>query len=868
MDNIKKLIVIDGNSLLFRAYYATAWGENPSIMRTKDGTPTNAIFALANMLTKILSSLKGGESIFVGFDSDKQTFRKEEFADYKANRRPCPEDLIPQFPISRELLDCLGILHYEVHGLEADDLCGTMAKIASAKGYQVEVYTSDKDYLQLIDNNITVNLLKTGLSNMERMDEENMLKVFGFAPKQIIDFKGLKGDPSDNLPGIPGVGDKTAVSLIQEYGSFDKIIEAAQTMTSKLGEKIRTNEKQGRLCYELAKIKTDCELPFTLEDALYEGYEFNKINEFSQKYEFRQLVNRLPVAFKKGSLTAFEFDTKEVESFEGISIANQIGLYADVESDYHTSIINGIALSSGQNTYYISAENAVKDSYFKQILLDSNTSKYIFDVKAFNFVLNRLGLKINGIKFDPLLAAYILDSSSSFTPRGVFSSFGIDLGEANSSSLSLFSTKNIDMSGKIAFYSQYSFSKAINDLKENDALKLFNEIELPLASVLADMEIEGFPADKELLTEIGNKFKEKVTFLESEIKTLAGSDFNISSPKQVAKVLFEDLHLKDLKGGSTSVEVLTSLIDDHPIIPLILEHRKYTKLVGTYTDGLIPHITKGYIHTYFNQAQTATGRLSSSNPNLQNISTRDEEGRMIKKAFYYSEPNMNILSFDYGQIELRILASLANCQDYKDIFQTERDVHSETAKKIFGVDEPTTLQRRKAKAVNFAIIYGTTIYGLAEQIQTSPKEAGEIINNFYSSYPELRDYLDSIIDSVERQGYVTTMFGRRRYLRDITDPNYNKREAAKRAALNAPVQGSAADLIKIAMLKVAAFLKENSYKTRMVLQIHDELIFKVPDDEINLVLPKIKDIMEHAVDLPVKLTVEPGIGKTWYDAKE
>ena len=873
MQNNKKIFVIDGNSLLFRAFFATSMGDTTNIMRTSTGIPTNAIFAFSNMISKIMSSMKLGDSIFIAFDADSHTFRKEEFDQYKANRKPTDPALIEQFPISREFLDALSIVHYEEHGIEADDIAGTVAKMASKEGYTVEIYTSDKDYLQLIDDHITVNLLKTGLSNMEPMTEKAMLEhpKFGYKPAQIIDFKGLRGDASDNLPGIPGIGDKGAVDLIKKYGSLDAIIDAAKKgeIKGKLGEKIVAGEEMGRTCYRLATIMTDAKLPFTLDDLIYDGYSFETINEFAQKYEFKNLVSKLPSSYKKKSLTDVDIEFVTVESFKDIKVPEHIGLSLDLEEeDYNDAPIEGISIAFDGKAYYESVEDLKKDETLKAILKNPDIKKNVYDGKLVEVGLARLGLEIKGISFDVSICGYLLDSSITGGYRGVYAYFGMDVNEKDEAP-SLFEVGHPKTNGKIASFALAIEDKAISLLRQNDALKLYEEVEFPLSHVLAKMEIEGFPLDGKVLSEFGDEFKAKVKSLEKEIYEMAGHPFNISSPKQVGEVLYGELSIGDGKEKSTSVDTLKYLSPRHPIIAKILEYRKYAKLVSTYIEGFLPHIKEdGKIHTIFNQTETRTGRLSSSNPNLQNISARDEEGKLIRKAFYYPDENYQILSLDYSQIELRILAALSNCKDYIDVFMHDRDVHSETAKKIFGTEEVTPLMRRRAKAVNFAIIYGSTAFGLAEQIDGTPGEAKRIIDSFYRSYPEIGDYLSSIIDEVERKGYVTTMFGRRRYLRDITDPNYAKREAAKRQALNAPVQGSAADLIKIAMLHIDKFLSEKGYKTKMVLQIHDELLFKVPHEEADEIIPLLSALMTTAVELPVKLSVEGSLGKTWYDAKD
>ena len=869
----KKMIVIDGNSLLFRAFYATYYGDPTSIMRTKDGTPTNAIFAFSNMLAKILQGMKGDEAIFVGFDSDSKTFRKEEFEQYKANRKPAPEELIPQFPMSRELLDALGIFHYEEHGIEADDICGTVAKTAGKMGYKVDVYTSDKDYLQLIDENVTVNLIRKGMSDIDRLTPEAMQEEFGFSPMQIIDYKGLRGDASDNLPGIPGVGEKTAVKLISEYGSFDEIVSAAKDgrIKGKMGQNIVAGEELGRTCYRLATILTEAPLPFTIEDLTYGGYSFSSVNDFCRKYELRQFLSRLPSDLKNDADSTALPETKTVASLSAWE-SKRIAIALDMDSPYyHDDEIFGFAFSNGKEIVYITPADLEKDEQGKKMLENPDILKCVYDAKAITVALKRIGIDIQGIDFDILLSAYLLDSSLADNPALVFSSFGTDIATEEVSSGLLSRNKPI-FTGKIAYFTLKLREKAILAMKENDALQLFTDIEMPLSNVLAKMEMEGFPLHKEELLTIGEEFRKKRDALEKEIHEMAGYRFNISSPKQVGDLLFQKLQLGDGKNQKTSIDVLKGLVYKHPIVGLILEYRKYAKLVSTYIDGLVPHIRPdGKIHTYFNQAQTTTGRLSSSNPNLQNISTRDEESKQIRKAFFYDDPNISIASFDYGQIELRILAALSHCQTYMDIFSSSRDVHSETARLIFNVpegEEVTSLQRRKAKAVNFAIIYGVTPFGLADQIGCYPSEAVELIDSFKKHYPEVDQYLQSVLADVEQRGFVKTMFGRRRYLRDVSDANYAKREAARRAALNAPVQGSAADLIKVAMLRIDEMLTEGGYKTKMVLQIHDELLFAMAEDEKDELIPKIEEIMVHCVDLPVRLTVEYSLGKTWYEAKD
>lgn len=864
---MNKAYVIDGNSLLFRAYFATAYGGG-EIMRTKDGTPTNALFAFSNMLNKILQSLKEGDALFVGFDTGKATFRHKEDENYKANRKPAPEELKIQMPIVRELLKSLNIFVYEKEGYEADDICGTVSKMLGKDNYEVIVYTSDRDFLQLIDKNISIHIIKTGMSNIVVMNEKTMPELYGFSPLQIIDFKGLRGDSSDNLPGIPGVGDKTAVKLIQEYGSFEKIIEAAKTMKSKVGESIVANEQLGRHCYDMATILTDVEVSFTSKDLVYEGYSFEKIAAFCNKYELKQFLNRLPQNLKideENDNVTYE----TIESFEGIEIADKIGLALDIEpGNYNDALVHGLAIVSNKKIYYICEENLKKDVVLLGILKNRDIKKCCYDYKAIKVALSHLDIEIEGLYFDILLAAYLLDSTLVNNVESIMHYFGADVSSSKDDAMSLFDNSDPERCAKIAFYSFKFSNKAMSDLDSLECLKLYEEVEIPLASVLADMEIEGFPLDVEVLEKMGENFKVQLDNISKRIYEYAGEPFNIDSPKQVGEILYDKLGLPGNKKNSTSVDALKSIINAHPIVSEILLYRKYSKLLSTYVTGLSSHIYgDGKIHAIFNQALTQTGRLSSSEPNLQNISIRDEEGKLIRKAFYYKDEDYSILSLDYSQIELRILASLSNCKKLQDVFLTGEDIHAVTAKNIFKVDNPTDNERRRAKAVNFGIIYGISDWGLSEQINSSVKEAKTIINSFYETYPEVAQYFQKITSEVTKNGYVTTLLGRRRYLREVHDSNYQVREFARRAAMNAPIQGTAADLIKIAMIKVANALKEKGLESKLILQIHDELLFKVPSKEKDIILPLVKDIMEHAIDLPVKLEVDGGYGRTWYDAK-
>ena len=866
-----KITIIDGNSLLFRSYYATAY-PGVEIMRGPDGTPTNAIFAFSNMLNKIVHGLKDGEGLIVAFDAAKHNFRHDVLETYKANRKPAPEDLVKQFPVAREFLKAFGIFQFEEEGFEGDDIAGTIAVKAEQEGYDVVIYTSDRDFLQLVTDKITVNIIRKGLSDVVAMTPAMVKEVYGFEPKQIIDYKGLRGDSSDNLPGIPGIGEKTAVKLIQEYGSFDNIVANVENLTGKVKQAIIDNQELGRTSRDLAIIKTNIDIPFTVEDTIYQGYSFTSINDFCQKYGLKQFMNKIDPKWKRNDSGVPNIQVEKVTSLKGLDIPEDVGIGLDYEndSDYYRSEILGIAVAFKNKNYYLEYEDAVKDETLLEVLKNAKYKKHVYDFKAIKVCLNNHGIEINGLAFDLLIASYLLDSTLTNNPESVLRYFGIDLCDKNEDdSISLFTNANPQKTGEIAYYCLYLAGRARAELVKISTLDLYNNLELPLVNTLADMEIEGFPLDVNTLESIGATYKQKVDSLSEEIYEMAGEKFNLASPKQVAEILFTKLGLPDKKKGSTSVEVLKDISDKHPIINLILEYRKYFKLVTTYIDGLKPHVCKdGKIHASFNQALTQTGRLSSSNPNLQNISVRDEEGKSIRKAFFYPNHEFEILSLDYSQIELRILAHLSDCPALKAVFKSGEDIHAATAKRVFKLDrEPNSLERRKAKAVNFGIIYGISDWGLSEQLEIPIYESKEIINNFYEAFPEVAIFFKKVVDDALKNGYVSTMHGRRRYLRELHDSNYQTREFAKRAAMNAPIQGSAADLIKIAMIEVDKALKEAKLKSKMVLQIHDELIIKVPQEEKDFVFNLVKEKMTHALNLSVPLEVDGGFGGTWYDAK-
>lgn len=871
---MKKIYIVDGNSLLFRAYYATSFSGQ--IMRTKAGLPTNAIYAFSNMMSTIIHELESGDSLFVSFDTGKKTFRHEQLETYKAQRKPIDEDLKIQLPLARDLLDAMNVYHYELEGHEGDDIAGSIAKLASKNNYKVIIYTSDKDFLQLIDDNIDVRMIRKGLKEVELITINNIKEKFGLTPNQIKDYKGLMGDSSDNLKGIPGIGEKTALKLISEYGSLENIIEAMKSNDSKMAKNIIEHQEEGKLCKMLAAIETDLELSISLDDLIYPGYNFNALSTFFTKYEFYSLLKRL----KPCHISLVTSKTKDEENKEeGLNYCEHyINSFAEVPyniktmivdhtpGNYHQVSIQGFIFATNDNVYYLSYDKAINDNAFKDYLRDESKPKYVYNSKKVKVLLSHHNLEIRGITFDLLLASYLLDSSLDNDEVTVYAFFGYNI--LSSQEISLFEDQSKFFMMAIALNRLQA--RVIKMIESINCLDLYYNIELPLAMVLADMELEGVPLNRKVLSSINQEYQIKLDTLTKEIYEMAGYEFNIASPKQIANLLFDRLGLQSNKKQSTSIEVLNSLRKYHPIIDKIIEHRKYAKIISTYTTGLGDYIyPDGKIHAMFNQALTTTGRLSSSEPNLQNISVRSEEGKAVRKAFFYEHDDLELLSLDYSQIELRILASLSGEKDLIDVFNHDGDIHSETAEAVFNVskEELTSDLRRRAKTVNFGIVYGISSWGLAEQLQISAKEANSIIERFYIRFPHIKSYFDKVVEDAQKNLFVTTITNRRRYIRELESDNYQTREFGKRAAMNAPIQGSAADLIKIAMIKISQALKEKKFKSCLILQIHDELIFKVYQDEKNALLNLVKEEMEHAIPLDVKLSVDGGFGKTWYDCK-
>lgn len=877
---MKKTYIVDGNSLLFRSYFSTAYTGN--LMTTQNGIPTNAIFAFHNLIKKIKSGLKDGDHLFVAFDTGTPTKRKEEFEEYKAQRAPAPTELVAQMPIAREMLTAMDICWKEMDGYEADDLAGSMAKEACGQGDEVVLFTSDKDFLQLLDicDHIHVCFLKKGLTDTIDYTKANLHELFGLNPDQITDYKAIAGDSSDNYQGIKGIGDKTAMKLLNQCGHLEDVLQYCKdNPTSKTNQKILEGEKDALFFKRLATIITDIDMKEEYSLSEYRHYEKSKLTSFYVKYQlnsFLQKIDKMPglIDTSKGKqLSLFDLPddvlSKEKDAVElkhrpfvTINSFNEIkedvlGITYDSNGvNENTDSLLGFALAGKEKVYYLRLGQAQNDPDFIAFLT-SEKKKSVYDLKGLCVLLQRHDLPfIENIDFDLLLATYLINPDCGQKREQLFLSYQLELKPEE------------NIASQIICYTLDLKDKLLEDLKANNETQLFYEIELPLSRLLAKMEIEGFPIDRSVLSQIDEEYSLKLASLEREIHTLANSDFNINSPKQVEKVLFTDLQIPHYKGEKgTGIEVLLAHQDDHPIIPKIIEYRLYNKLVSSYTKALPDHIfPDGKIHAIYNQALTSTGRLSMSEPNLQNISIRNEEGKAIRKAFFYPDKEYYLLSLDYSQIELRVLAHVGDIPALKEIFMEGKDIHRATASRVFNVpfEEVTSEMRRRAKAVNFGIVYGISSFGLAQQLDIPREEATALISQFKNAFIGIDEFQKKCINDARENGYVQTILNRRRYLKDINAKNHALRSFSERAAVNTVIQGSAADLIKIAMVKCDKVLE--NYKTQLILQIHDELIFKVPKDELETILPVLKDCMEKALTLSVPLLADGNAALTWYEA--
>lgn len=877
---MNKLILIDGNSLLFRAYFATAYSGN--IMKNNKGIPTNALYAFSIMMMNILDNYEFSH-ILVAFDAGKTTFRHSEYKEYKDGRKPLPNELLEQIPLAKEFLDVLNVKRYELELYEADDIIGTLSNKAQTSHFdEIEIITSDKDLLQLVTNKTFVKLTKKGLTEVEVYTIEHLKERYQLSPRQITDLKGLMGDASDNIPGIPGVGEKTAIKLLTEFDSVENLLNHTDKLKGKLKEKVENNKELALLSKKLATINMQTPLDITLDDTLYYKYDTKKLIQFYKFLDFHSLIKKVNISDDK-SVDEEDLTFTIVDRnfpIDSILINDSFIIIETFGQNYHKSEVLGLAIVNEKGRFYIPFDLMHLSMTVEMFLRDPDIKKNTFDYKKAKVALKWHGYDLNGVVFDMFTASYIINPAMTKDDFKVVANY--------------FDYNNVlydeEIYGKNTKYSKpdanmistHAVKKAvaiknlkpviINELKENNQYELYRQLELPLSNVLADMEYQGIKIDITSLNKLGEKLKERIQGLEASIYQLTNKTFNISSPKQLGEVLFEELKLPVVKktktGYSTNIDVLEKLKDAHPIIKKIIEYRSITKLYSTYVEGLKQAVYEDdKVHTIFNQALTATGRLSSTEPNIQNIPIRSEEGRQIRKSFVPSNNEDYILSADYSQIELRILAHMSEAEDLVDAFVNDLDIHTKTAQDVFNVEDVTPLMRRQAKAVNFGIIYGISAFGLSENLGIQPKEAANFIEKYLNTYPGINAFMEKIVHEAKLNGFVETIFNRRRYIPELTSKNYNERMFGERTAMNAPIQGSAADIIKIAMINVFNRMEEEKVASKLLIQVHDELIFDVKKDELEIMKKLVQEEMENAVSLKVPLKVDINYGHTWYDAK-
>lgn len=881
----KKLLLIDGNSVAFKAFYALYTAMDKCT--NSSGLHTSAIYGFNRMLDKVLTDEKPTD-VLVAFDAGKTTFRTEMYADYKGGRAKTPTELSEQFPFIKELLNSRGIQTYELKNYEADDIIGTLAKKAEEAGdYQVVIVTGDRDLTQLTSDKTTVQVSVKGVTELETYTPKHVEEKLGVKPSQIIEIKGLKGDNSDNYPGVEKVGDKTALKLIQQFGTIDNLYQNIdQVSGKKLKEHLINDQKQAERAHTLATINREAPITVSLDDLKYQGDDIEKLTDFYERMGFKSFLAKLSVdddhsddqeAIKYTVLTAG--NAAELDQFK-----DEISFHLEMsEENYHISPLVGFALGQGDKWYVTNNCELLNNDHVNNLLTSSKIKKNVFDAKRTYVGLYRQGIKLADVDFDMLLVSYLLNTTNNSNDVGTVAHLhGYYNVKTDEEVYGKGAKRTIDTESPEFLTHMVHKVKAIDqlhdemfkDLDEHNQTKLYREIEIKIAFVLAQMEINGIKVDSATLESMGSKFKERLAEIQQTIYQEAGEEFNIGSPKQLGKILFEKLRLPILKktktGYSTSVDVLEKLAPDTPIVQNVLDYRQIAKLQSTYIDGLLKVIHKddSKVHTRYLQTLTQTGRLSSVDPNLQNIPVRTEEGRLIRQAFIPSHSGWQIFSSDYSQIELRVLASITNDKNMQDAFKNGEDIHATTARRIFGLpsnEEVTPDLRRQAKAVNFGIVYGISDFGLSQNTGITRKQAHQFIQRYFEEYPGVKKYMEDIVEFARNHRYVETIAHRRRYLPDINSKSFNLRSFAERTAMNTPIQGSAADIIKIAMINMADAIKE--MKTRMLLQVHDELIFEVPDEEMETVKKLIPSVMDSAIKLHVPLKVESHWGKTWYDAK-
>ena len=870
---MERLLILDSNSLMNRAFYAIP------PLTTTEGVHTNAVYGFTNMLFKMKEEIKP-DYIVAAFDRKAPTFRHKEYEEYKAGRKKMPPELGEQFPIIKEVLNLLAVNIYEIDGFEADDIIGTLAKFAEKNNIEVFIVTGDRDALQLATNNIKVVITKKGVTETAVYDEKAFIDEFGVTPTQYIDVKGLMGDKSDNIPGVPGVGEKTAFKLIATYGSMEGVLSNIDEISGKkLKENLETYSEQAIFSKKLATIMTEVPIEFDLDDIKsQDSYNREELKKMFFKLQMKSLLAKLPGDDIEGESEEEKIEITEVNNVELLkSILKEekeiafISYKLNDGNIYSKMELDKIYLSYGEKMYLIdmkliSMENPEESTrLLKNFMENDKITKVIHDGKNLVTTLTKLGIDIKEYIFDTAIAAYLIDSARSEYPLATLINEYLGK-EVKGEGDTLVCTAVSNMK------ELYSYLK--ERISKEDMDELYYDVEHPLIFILSSMEAVGFKVNREKLDELAIKFKEEIARTEKEIFELCEEEFNINSPKQLGKILFEKLDLPVIKktktGYSTNAEVLEKLMDKHEVIPKIIYYRQITKLNSTYVEGLKNVIDQdGAIHSSFNQTVTTTGRLSSTEPNLQNIPVKYEMGREIRKVFIPKEDTDVLLSCDYSQIELRVLAHMSGDQNMIDAFNHHSDIHTKTASEVFKVpvEEVTSLMRSRAKAVNFGIVYGISDFSLSQDLKITKKEASEYMEIYFDRYPKIKGYLESAKEEAKEKGYVLTILNRRRFIPEIKSSNKIVKALGERLAMNAPIQGSAADIIKLAMVKVYNRIKKENLDSEIILQVHDELILNVKENELEVVKALVKEEMENVLKMAVTLEVDTNIGNTWYEAK-
>ncbi len=874
---MKKIILVDGNNLLFRSYYATSYSG--VIMKNSKGFPTNGLYGFINMINKIIEEEKPNY-ILVAFDKGK-TFRHEKYSEYKAGRREMPEELKLQFPKAKEVLDAMGIKHFEIDNYEADDIIGTLAKTVDMEDkFIATIISSDKDLLQLISKEVEVKLLKT--KGFIRFDEKNFKDTYGTTPIHMIDLKALMGDASDHIQGVKGIGEKTAINLLTKYQSLDNVYEHLNEIGGKTKEKLEQGKDDAYMSYDLATIYKEVPLPFSLEDCIYKGMNIKDYKDILEELEFKSLLKKINFEIEEQQTLNLDEDKKEkiqIVDYKNFDFNKPYSFYLEMDGyTYSKSKVIGCGFSNLNESCFMMIDELIAN---KEIL-ENNIEKYTYDLKRMIILLHQYGININNCNYDSMIASYLLDYKLEDDITVLMNQFNYNCPsyeetygtEKKKKEVNIETTKEQCINKSRFIYD--TRSKILLEIDDYDETKLFNEIEMPLSLVLADMELTGIRVDKKYLLNLKEELETKMKSMQEEIYKLADGEFNILSPKQLGEVLFEKLKIeypkkrkKDDTSYSTSKDILDKIKDKNEIVEKVLEYRNLSKLYANYCVGLLDEIREdGKIHTIFNSCLTRTGRLSSSKPNLQNIPIRSDYSKLVRKAFI-PEDNSILMSSDYSQIELRVFAHMADAKNLQEAFIEDKDIHAKTASDIFKVpiEQVDKKMRRIAKTVNFGILYGISSFGLSEDLKIDVASAKEFLSNYLNTYQGIKEYMEKEKEEAYQKGYVTTIMNRRRKIDELKSSNYMVRSSGERMALNTPIQGSAADILKKAMVELYRAMQEKKLKSKILIQVHDELVFNIYNDELEIMKELVKEKMEKVVKLSVPLKVDIETGNDWYEAK-